>query len=152
MAGKTLATNRRARFDYDILDTVEAGLVLTGTEIKAIREGRANIAEAYAGPEGGEMWLFNAHIAPYSAGGRDNHTPTRPRKLLLHRDQVVDLSRQVSQRGLTIVPLRLYIRGHFAKVELGVARGRRRYDKRRVIIEREREKEARAALGRWGRS
>ena len=148
MAGKTVATNRRARFDYDILETVEAGLVLTGTEIKAIREGRANIAEAFAGPEGGEMWLFSAHIAPYSAGGRDNHAPTRPRKLLLHRDQVVDLSRQVSQRGLTIVPLRLYIRGHLAKVELGVARGRRRYDKRRAIIDREREKEARAALGR----
>ena len=148
MAGKTVATNRRARFDYDVLETVEAGLVLTGTEIKAIREGRANIAEAFAGPEGGEMWLFNAHIAPYSAGGRDNHNPTRARKLLLHRDQVVDLSKQVSQRGLTIIPLRLYIRGHLAKIELGVARGRRRYDKRRVIIEREREKEARAAVGR----
>ena len=148
MTGKTVATNRRARFDYDVLDTMEAGLVLTGTEIKAIREGRANISEAFAGPEGGEMWLFNAHIAPYSAGGRDNHAPTRPRKLLLHRDQVVDLSKQVSQKGLTIVPLRLYIRGRLAKVELGVARGRRRYDKRRVIIEREREKEARAAIGR----
>ena len=148
MAGKTVATNRRARFDYDVLDTVEAGLVLTGTEIKAIREGRANIAEAFAGPEGGEMWLFNVHIAPYSAGGRDNHTPTRPRKLLLHRDQVIDLSKQVSQRGLTIVPLRLYIRGRLAKIELGVARGRRQYDKRRVIIDREREKEARAAIGR----
>ncbi len=148
MTGKTVATNRRARFDYDVLDTVEAGLVLTGTEIKAIREGRANIAEAFAGPEGGEMWLFNAHIAPYSAGDRDNHTPTRPRKLLLHRDQVIDLSKQVSQRGLTIVPLRLYIRGRLAKIELGVARGRRQYDKRRVIIDREREKEARAAIGR----
>ena len=147
-AGKTVAANRKARFDYEILETVEAGLVLTGTEIKAIREGRANITEGFARPEGGEMWLLNAHISPYSSASGDNHVPTRPRKLLLHKDQVRDLSKQVAEKGLTIVPLRLYIRRHLAKVELGIGRGRRRYDKRRVIIEREREKEARAAMSR----
>ncbi len=149
MGEKILASNRRARFDYEILETVEAGLVLTGTEIKAVREGRANITEAFAAPEGGEMWLFNSHIAPYSAASvRDNHRPTRPRKLLLHKGEAADLSMQVGAKGFTIVPLRLYLRRRVAKVELGVARGRRRYDKRRVLIEREREKEARDALGR----
>lgn len=146
--GKTVATNRRARFNFEILETVEAGLVLTGTEIKAIREGRANISEGFARPQSGEMWLFGAHISPYSSASGENHEPTRPRKLLLHKDQVGSLSRQVSEKGLAIVPLRLYLRRHLAKVELGVARGRRRYDKRRVIIDREREREARSAVSR----
>ena len=146
--GKTVATNRRARFDYEILETVEAGLVLTGTEIKAIREGRANITEAFARPESGELWLFNAYISQYSSATGQSHDATRPRKLLLHKDEVVSLSRQVAEKGLAIVPLRLYIRRHLAKVELGLGRGRRRYDKRRVIIEREREREARAAIRR----
>ena len=146
--GRTLAVNRKARFEYEILDTTEAGLVLLGTEIKAIREGRANIGDAFAKPEGGELWLHNAHIGQYSAGGVNNHDPTRPRKLLLHKDQIWRLSRQVAERGLTIVPLRLYLKRHRAKVELGVARGRRLYDKRRVIIERQRELEARQAIKR----
>ena len=145
---KTLAVNRRARFDYEILDTLEAGIVLLGTEIKAVREGRGNISGSFARQENGEMWLFNAHIAQYSAGGIHTHDPARPRKLLLHKQQLARLAKQVDERGLTIVPLRLYIRRHRAKLEIGVARGRRRHDKRRAIIDREREREARAALRR----
>jgi SsrA-binding protein len=144
----TLAANRRARYDYEILESIEAGLVLLGTEIKAMREGRANISEAFARPDDGELWLMNAHIAEYSAGGIYNHEPTRPRKLLLHKDQISRLSRQVADSGLTLVPLRLYLKGHRAKVELGLARGRKRFDKRRAIVDREREKEARQAVRR----
>ena len=146
--GKTIAVNRRARYDYDILETVEAGLVLTGTEIKAIREGRVSLSEAYSRPEGGELWLMNAHIAQFSSGNVNNHNPTRARKLLLHRDQILRLSRQVSEKGLTVIPLKLYLKRHVAKVELGLARGRRQYDKRRIIIERDRAREAREATSR----
>ena len=145
---RTIVTNRRARYNFDIMETVEAGLVLKGTEMKAIREGRVNLSDSYAKPENGELWLVNAHIAQYSAGSRNNHEPTRPRKLLLHKKQMVALSRQVSERGLTLVPLRLYIRRHVAKVELGVAKGRKLYDKRRAIVERYREQEAQEAIGR----
>ena len=105
-AVRTVSTNRRARFDYEVLDTVEAGVVLTGTEIKSIREGRANLAHAYARPEDGEMWLLGAHIAEYSHSGvGGSHDPARPRKLLLHREQIRRMTRQVAERGLTIVPL-----------------------------------------------
>ena len=145
---RTLSVNRKARFNYEILETIEAGLALVGTEIKAIREGRANLSDAYAKPEGGELWLVNAHIGQYSAGGIDNHDPTRPRKLLLHKDQIRRLSRQVEERGLTVVPLKLYLKRHRAKVELGLAKGRRHYDKRKVIIDRERQREAQAAIRR----
>ena len=148
MAGRTFALNRKARFEYDILETHEAGLVLEGTEIKAIREGRANIADAYARPERGEMWLVNAHIGQYSAGGSVNHDPKQPRKLLLHKDQAANLIGSVTQKGLSIVPLRLYIRNHVAKVELGLVRGKRQYDKRRSIIDRDREREAQRSLKR----
>lgn len=146
--GGTVVINRRARRNYDVLDTIEAGLVLTGTEIKAIREGRVNLSDAYGKPEDGELWLVNMHIAQYSAGSDNNHDPTRPRKLLLHKDEIIRLSRQVSERGLTLVPMRLYFRRHRAKLELGVARGRKLYDKRRAIVEREREREAQRALRR----
>ena len=146
--GKTVAVNRKARYNYEILDTLEAGLVLTGTEIKAIREGRANLSGAYAKADAGEFWLVNAHIAHYSAGNLNNHDPTRPRKLLLHKGEILRLSRQVDERGLTLVPLRLYLSRHVAKLELGLARGRRRHDKRQVMIERYREREAQQAVGR----
>jgi SsrA-binding protein len=149
MENKTLTVNRRARFDYDILATYEAGIVLTGTEIKALREGRVNLGDAYAKPEGGELWLMNAHISQYSAAGSYfNHEPTRARKLLLHKEQIAELTKEVNEKGLTIIPLRLYIKRHNAKVELGVARGRRNYDKRRAIIDRERDREAREAVRR----
>ncbi len=145
---RTITTNRRARHDYEVMETIEAGLVLTGTEIKAIREGRVSLSDSYGKPENGEMWLVNLHIAKYSADSMQNHDPTRPRKLLLRKDQIRRLTRMVSERGLTLVPLRLYIKKHYAKVELGLARGRRRYDKRRAIVERDREREAREAVRR----
>ncbi len=147
-AGRTFALNRKARFEYDILETLEAGLVLQGTEIRAIREGKANIADAYAKPDGGELWLVNAHIGQYSAGGAVNHDPKQPRKLLLHKYEISRLASQVEEKRLTIVPLRLYLKRHRAKVELGLARGRRQYDKRRAIIERDRDREARQAVRR----
>ena len=144
----TVVNNRRARRNYEVMDSVEAGIVLTGTEIKAIREGRVNLSDAYGKPENGELWLVNMHIAQYSAGSNNNHEPTRPRKLLLHKDEIIRLSRQVSERGLTLVPMRLYIRRHRAKVELAVARGRKLYDKRRAMIDRDREREALQAVRR----
>ena len=145
---KNVSVNRKARYDYEILDTVEAGLVLTGTEIKAIRQGRANLSDAYARTDNGELSLENSHIGHYEAASGNNHDPKRSRKLLLHKSQIDRLSRSVDEKGLTIVPLRLYLKRHLAKVELALARGRKRYDKRRVIIERYREREAREAMGR----
>ena len=143
----TVTVNRRARYDYDILDTVEAGLVLKGTEIKSVRGRRVSLSDSYARPSDGQMWLHNLHVDEYAPASRNNHDPKRRRKLLLHRAQIDDLSRQIEQKGLTLVPLRLYIRNHVAKVELALARGKKRFDKRRALIEREREREARAAIG-----
>ena len=149
MAGdKMVSLNRKALHDYEILERVEAGLVLTGTEIKSIRAGRVDIREAYVRPYGNELWLINAHISPYTAGGIYNHEPTRPRKLLLHREQMANLAAEAAQKGLTIVALKLYIRRHVAKVELGLARGKKLHDKRRAIIDRDRDREARRALQR----
>ncbi|HEX6139907.1 MAG TPA: SsrA-binding protein SmpB [Candidatus Limnocylindria bacterium] len=137
----TVAVNRRARHDYAIDEVIEAGLVLTGTEIKSIRAGRANLAEAYARVEHGEAWLIGAHIAPYEQGNRNNHEPTRTRKLLLHRDQIAELVGRTQAKGFTLVPLRLYIRGGLAKLELGVGRGKKAHDKRRAIAERDMRRE-----------
>jgi SsrA-binding protein len=135
---ETVAVNRRARHEYEISDTFEAGIVLTGTEIKSIRAGKANLADAYARVEKGEAWLVGAHIAPYEAGNRWNHEPRRDRKLLLHRTQIDQLMGRASAKGLTVVPLRLYLndRGR-AKLELGLARGKQLHDKRRSIAERD---------------
>ena len=149
--GGAVATNRRARYDYSIEDTHEAGLVLTGSEIKSIREGRANIAEGFARFHDGELWLYNVHIAPYAPAGV-NHEPTRPRKLLLHRGELARLERALrEQPGTTIVPLRLYLTRGLAKVEIGLARGRRRYDKRQAIAKREADRTMRRALRRDAR-
>jgi SsrA-binding protein len=149
MPDETITVNRRARHEYAIEDTLEAGLVLTGTEIKSIRAHKVNLADAYARVERGEAWLIGAHIAPYAHGNRYNHEPMRTRKLLLHRDQIAELAGLTSAKGLTLVPLRLYIRNGLAKVELGIARGKRAHDKRRSIAERdmrrELEREAKAA-------
>ena len=145
---KTVTVNRRARYDYHILERIEAGLVLKGTEIKSIRAGNVNIREAYAKSQDGELWLFNAHIAPYHAGGIYNHDPIRPRKLLLHKDQLANLIGTAAQKGLTIIVLELHIKHHVAKVDLGLARGKRQYDKRRAIIDRDRDREARRAVRR----
>jgi SsrA-binding protein len=141
MTEHTVALNRRARHDYAVEDTLEAGLVLTGTEIKSIRAGRANLAEAYARIERGEAWLIGAHIAPYEQGNRNNHEPTRTRKLLLHRDQIAELVGKTQAKGYTLVPLRLYIRKGMAKLELGIARGKKAHDKRRTIAERDMRRE-----------
>ena len=137
----TICVNRKAYHDYHIEDTFEAGLVLTGTEIKSIRQGKVSLRDAYARPEDGELWLVGAHIARYQQGGRYNHEPTRPRKLLLHKDEIRHLSAAVERKGLTLVPLRLYLKRGIAKVELALVRGKKLYDKRQVIMEREVERE-----------
>lgn len=138
---KVVAVNRRAYHDYTVLETYEAGIVLKGTEIKAIREGRINIRDAYAHHAEGELWLYNCHIAPYSKGGPHNHPPTRPRKLLLHRKQIDEIIGSLTQKGMTLVPLRVYIKGRLAKVELGLVRGKRQYEKREALREREAQEE-----------
>lgn len=143
---RTITVNRKAYHDYEILEKYEAGLVLTGTEIKSVRGGRVELRDAYARPQDGELWLVNAHIAAYDPASVYNHDPRRPRKLLLHRRQIEELNAGVAQKGLTIVGLRIYIRNHVAKVELGLARGKRQYDKRQTMIERELDMDARRAV------
>ncbi len=142
----TISLNRRARHDYEILETYEAGLVLTGTEIKSIRARTVSLREAYAAIENGEAWLYNMHISPYEPGSRENVDPKRRRKLLLHGREINRLLGRTVERGLTIIPLRLYLQRGYAKVELGLARGRRRYEKRRAIAEREARREEERAL------
>ena len=145
---KTIVTNRRAYHNYLIQDSVEAGIVLTGTEIKSIRAGRVSLGDAYVKPEAGELWLLNAHIARYEAGSYLSHEPTRPRKLLLHRRQIDNLTSKVSEKGLALVPLRLYIKGSIVKVEVALAKGKKLYDKRESIVRRETEREMERALKR----
>ena len=148
MVIKTVATNRKAYHNYLIQDSIEAGIVLTGTEIKSIRAGRVSLGDAYVRPEAGELWLLNAHIARYEAGSYLSHEPTRPRKLLLHRQQIDNLTSKVLERGLTLVPLKLYIKDSIAKVEVALAKGKKLYDKRESIIRRETEREIGRALKR----
>jgi SsrA-binding protein len=143
---KPVASNRKARFDYEIVEALEAGIALTGTEIKSIRAGGAHIREAYARPQNGELWLYGAHIAPYESGSYLNHEPTRPRRLLMHRRQIVEWSAAMSEKGLTIVPLSLYLKDGMAKVELGLGKGRKHYDKRQAIAKRESDREMQRAL------
>ncbi len=146
MAIKTVATNRKAYHNYHIQDSVEAGIALTGTEIKSIRAGRVSLGDAYVKPEAGELWLLNAHIARYEPGSYSSHVPTRPRKLLLHRQQIDDLSSKVLEKGFTLVPLKLYIKDSIAKVEVALAKGKKLYDKRETIIRRETEREVDRAI------
>jgi SsrA-binding protein len=148
---KPIAQNRRARHDYEILDRVEAGLVLLGPEVKSLRQGRASLSEAYAMVRGRELWLLNCHVSPYEQAGRDNPDPRRPRKLLLHRTEIARLSGQVAERGLTLVPLSLYWKNGRAKVELALARGKRTIDKRESIRRREEERDIERALSRGRR-
>ncbi len=143
---KKIATNKKAYHDYHIIESVEAGMVLTGTEIKSIRLGRVNLRDAYVQIRNGEAWLVNMHIAPYSHGNRENHEPRRERKLLLHRREINRLLGKVNERGYTIVPLRLYLRNNRAKVEIALVRGKRLYDKRRAIAKRDAERELRRSL------
>ena len=151
---RTVATNRRARHDYDILETLEAGIALRGSEVKSLREGKAQLADAYARVEGGELWLFGVHIPPWGfASGWGAHDPDRKRKLLVHRDQIDELMGRTQQQSLTMVPLSMYFRDGKAKVQLALVRGRKLHDKRQVILSREAEREAARAIRnaqRWG--
>ncbi len=147
-----VATNRRARRDYDILDTVEAGLVLRGSEVKSLRDRNVQMADSYARIEDGEMWVHGLHISPWShSSAFTGHDPDRPRKLLLHRSQIDRLGARVDQERLTLVPLSIYFRQGRAKMELALARGRRSYDKRQVIARRDADREAERAMARHRR-
>ena len=153
-SNRQIATNRRARHEYEILETVEAGLVLRGTEVKSLREGLVNFKDSYASFRNGEGWLLGCHISPYSHGTDANHDPERDRKLLLHKREIARLGGKISERGLTLVPLRLYFKDGRAKVEIGLARGKKLHDKRAALrereVRREMDKTARAARrGAW---
>lgn len=148
MAIKVVALNRKAYHDYHVLETYEAGVALLGTEIKSIRTGGVQLRDAYARVENGEVWLHNVHIARYDPGNRFNHDPDRPRKLLLHKKQIQELAMQTQGKGLTVIPLKLYLKDHLAKVELGVVRGKKQYDKRQAEAKRESEREIGRAVRR----
>jgi len=147
-----VASNRRARHDYDVLETYECGMALVGSEVKSLRASKVQLRDAYARVEEGELWLHGAHISPYAfSSGRDGHDPDRPRKLLLHRSEIDELAERTRQESLTLVPLSLYFKEGRAKLELALARGRRRYDKRQAIAERDARRETERAISRKGR-
>ncbi|MDZ7266409.1 MAG: SsrA-binding protein SmpB [candidate division KSB1 bacterium] len=143
---KIIAQNRKARHDYEILATYEAGIVLQGTEVKSLREGRANLKDAYAAVRDDEVWLYGVHISPYSHGNLNNHDPERDRKLLLHRNEIRRLIGKTRETGLTLVPLQLYFKNGRVKVELALAKGRKQYDKRQAIAKRDSDRELARAL------
>jgi SsrA-binding protein len=143
---RVVTSNRRAFHEYTISETIEAGIVLTGTEIKSIREGRINIAEAYARIDDNELWLIGAHISPYAHGSYANPDPDRPRKLLVHKSQLRELRQMTEQKGMTLVPLRVVLREGRAKIQIGVARGKKLYDKRAASAEREASREVQRVL------
>jgi len=143
---KTVATNRKAYHNYHIGESIEAGIALTGTEIKSIRAGRVSLGDAYVRPENRELWLVGAHIARYDAGSHTSHQPTRTRKLLLHRKQINDLTSRVIEKGFTLVPLKLYIKDSRAKVEVALGKGKKLYDKREAIARHEVEREMERAI------
>ena len=148
---KLIAQNRKARHDYHIEDVIEAGLVLTGTEVKSLRAGRASLVDGYATISGGEAWLQGVHIPEYDQGTWTNHEPRRGRKLLLHRSEIARLVAKTRESGLTIVPLALYFKDGKAKVELALARGKKNYDKRQALAEKQAKREADRAVARRGR-
>lgn len=146
--GKVICRNRKARHEYEVLETYEAGLVLTGTEIKALRAGRGHLKDAYGRIEGGEVWLYRMHIGPYAPAGRDQHDPERPRKLLLQKGEIHKLAGRVEERGLTLIPLDVHLVRGYAKVTLGLARGRKVHDRREALRRRVAEREVARALRR----
>ena len=148
MAEKLIAENRRARFEYHIEETYEAGIALMGTEVKALREGRASLVDGYATIDDGEVWLQGVHIAEYAQGTWTNHAPRRKRKLLLHKAEIERLEQRTKESGLTLVPLQLYFSGSHVKVELALAKGKRSYDKRQDLAKRDADKEIARELGR----
>ncbi len=143
---KVVATNRKARHDYHVLDAYEAGMVLTGSEIKSVRAGQVSLRDSYVTVQNGELWLLNCHIAPYDQASWLNHEPRRDRKLLLHRRQINRLAMDAQEPGHTIVPLRMYLKNNRAKVEIALVRGKRQYDKRQVIAKREADRQIRRTL------
>ena len=145
-ADRTIVTNRRAFHEYFVLESLEVGIVLRGTEIKSLREGKVQMNEAYARIENGEIWLVGMHISPYTHGSYMNHDPDRPRKLMAHRSQIAALKESVEQRGLTLVPLKLYLKSGRAKVQLGLCRGKKLYDKRQSDAARESQRDIQRAL------
>ncbi len=145
---KILADNRQARFNYELLDRYEAGLVLTGTEVKSARTGRINLQDAFAEVEGGEAWLINAHFSPYTHGNRYNHEPVRKRKMLLHRGEIEKIYGKTRDKGFTLVPTKVFLKDGLVKCEVALARGKKHHDKRESEKKREQEAEARAAVGR----
>jgi len=149
---KVIATNRKASHDYFLEDRLEAGIALQGSEIKSLRASQVSLREAYVRTDGQEVWLVNAHIAPYDPASRLNHDPRRERKLLLHRREIARLFEQVRQRGYTLIPTRIYLSGGRAKVEVALARGKKQYDKRREIADREAERDLRRALSHKGKA
>src|SRR5438105_11096514 len=146
-----VATNRQASYRYNLLERFEAGIILTGTEVKSVREGNVQLKDSYAAVRDGEVWLLGMYIAPYGPAARDNHEPERPRKLLLHRREIERLIGQTAERGLTLVPTRVYFSGPHAKVELALARGKDLYDKRETIRRREVQREVQRELREAGR-
>jgi len=143
---KTIARNKKARHEYSIEDTWEAGIVLTGTEVKSLREGRASLVDGFAQIRDGELWMYNVHIPEYNQGTWNNHAPRRLRKLLLHKSEIQKLIGKTKESGLTLIPLELYFKDGKAKVELGLARGKREYDKRQTLLERTMKREAERAM------
>jgi len=136
-AVRQICANRKARYDYHLLETFEAGLVLVGTEVKSLRAGKANLKDSYGKIEGGEVWLVGVHISPYEQGTHGNHDPERPRKLLLTHREIKRLTGKLQEQGLTLVPLRLYFKGGWVKAEVALAKGKRKYDKRQAIAKRD---------------
>jgi SsrA-binding protein len=149
---KIIATNRKAYHDYFIEESHEAGMVLTGSEIKSIRARRVNLRDSYVQVRNGELWLLDTHIAPYKQASLQNHEPKRDRKLLMHRREINRLQGKVQEKGYTIVPLRLYLKNNRAKVEIALVRGKKLYDKRRAIAERDADREMQRAVKNWRRS
>ncbi len=146
---KNIAVNRKAKRDYEVIETYEAGIVLVGTEVKSLREGRLSFKDSYAAFKNGELWLFNVYIPEYSCGNRFNHDPERPRKLLLHKRELKRLLGAVQQKGFTLIPLRFYFKGPYAKVEIALCRGKKKYDKRKDIAEREAQRNIERALKKY---
>ena len=145
---KYVAQNRKARHEYEILETFDAGLILTGTEIKSVRAGKVSMSDSFARPEHGEMWLQNMHIAPYEQGNRANVESRRTRKLLLHKAEIARITGRINEKGLTVIPLAVYLQRGYAKIQLGIGRGKKIYDKREDIANKDRTREAERELAR----
>ncbi len=140
-SARIVSDNRRARHEYDLIEVFEAGIALVGTEVKSLRQGKANLKDSFARVENGELWLYNCHISPYDHGNRFNHDPLRKRRLLMHRRQILKIKSNLNEKGLTLIPLKMFFKGNWAKVDLALAKGKQLYDKRQSIQKRETKRE-----------